>query len=147
MALSATPSHSQGTPSPSMRVRVESVALRERGTTGIPRWQSLLIDSPSRTLKTCVHPVAGPPHTVLAFVSVPSTSMSKSAICEKLRAIFLTFRLLTLRLLSQPSGARREGVLRVPVSELAPGEMTLDPEASRYVARVHRARVGDELLL
>jgi 16S rRNA (uracil1498-N3)-methyltransferase len=38
-------------------------------------------------------------------------------------------------------------VLRVPVSELATGEMTLDPEASRYAARVHRARVGDDLLL
>jgi len=38
-------------------------------------------------------------------------------------------------------------VLRVPVSELATGERTLDREASRYVARVHRACVGDELLL
>ena len=38
-------------------------------------------------------------------------------------------------------------MLRVPVSELAIGETTLDPEASRYVARVHRARVGDDLLL
>jgi 16S rRNA (uracil1498-N3)-methyltransferase len=38
-------------------------------------------------------------------------------------------------------------VLRVPVSELATGEMTLDPDASRYASRVHRARVGDELLL
>ena len=38
-------------------------------------------------------------------------------------------------------------MLRVPVSELAPGETTLDPRASRYVARVHRARVGDDLLL
>ncbi|HMJ56718.1 MAG TPA: RsmE family RNA methyltransferase [Polyangiaceae bacterium] len=38
-------------------------------------------------------------------------------------------------------------MLRVPVSELTPGETTLDPQASRYVARVHRARVGDDLLL
>jgi 16S rRNA (uracil1498-N3)-methyltransferase len=38
-------------------------------------------------------------------------------------------------------------VLRVPVSELVSGETTLDPQASRYVARVHRARVGDDLLL
>jgi 16S rRNA (uracil1498-N3)-methyltransferase len=38
-------------------------------------------------------------------------------------------------------------VLRVPVSELTTGEMTLDAEASRYVARVHRARAGDALLL
>jgi len=38
-------------------------------------------------------------------------------------------------------------VLRVPVSELVTGEMTLDEEASRYAARVHRVRVGDELLL
>lgn len=38
-------------------------------------------------------------------------------------------------------------MLRVPVSALSIGETTLDPEASRYVARVHRARVGDELLL
>jgi 16S rRNA (uracil1498-N3)-methyltransferase len=38
-------------------------------------------------------------------------------------------------------------VLRVPVAELEPGETTLDPPAARYVARVHRARVGDALLL
>jgi len=39
------------------------------------------------------------------------------------------------------------GVLRVPVHQLDEGEMTLDPEASRYVARVHRLRTGDDLLL
>jgi 16S rRNA (uracil1498-N3)-methyltransferase len=38
-------------------------------------------------------------------------------------------------------------VLRVPVSELSTGQITLDPQASRYVARVHRLGVGDELLL
>jgi 16S rRNA (uracil1498-N3)-methyltransferase len=38
-------------------------------------------------------------------------------------------------------------VLRVPVHHLEPGEMTLDPGASKYVARVRRLRVGDGLLL
>lgn len=38
-------------------------------------------------------------------------------------------------------------MLRVPVSKLALGEITLDAEASRYVARVHRLVAGDELLL
>ena len=38
-------------------------------------------------------------------------------------------------------------MLRVPVSELATGEQTLDPEASRYIARVHRLQAGDEVLL
>jgi 16S rRNA (uracil1498-N3)-methyltransferase len=38
-------------------------------------------------------------------------------------------------------------VLRVPVSELSIGDTILDPRASRYVARVHRAAAGDELLL
>ncbi len=38
-------------------------------------------------------------------------------------------------------------MLRVPVSELVTGEVTLDPKASRYAARVHRTGVGDQLLL
>ena len=38
-------------------------------------------------------------------------------------------------------------MLRVPVSQLFPGEMTLDAEGSRYVARVHRLGPGDEVLL
>jgi 16S rRNA (uracil1498-N3)-methyltransferase len=38
-------------------------------------------------------------------------------------------------------------VLRVPVSALSIGETILDPQASRYAARVHRIGVGDELLL
>lgn len=38
-------------------------------------------------------------------------------------------------------------MLRVPVQHLEPGEMLLDPDASRYVARVHRLRAGDDLLL
>ena len=38
-------------------------------------------------------------------------------------------------------------MLRVPVSELSVGEIILDSRASRYVARVHRREVGDELLL
>jgi 16S rRNA (uracil1498-N3)-methyltransferase len=38
-------------------------------------------------------------------------------------------------------------VLRVPVSKLAPGEITLDAQASRYVARVHRLGEGQALVL
>jgi 16S rRNA (uracil1498-N3)-methyltransferase len=38
-------------------------------------------------------------------------------------------------------------VLRVPVHHLASGEVTLDAGASRYVARVHRLRQGDALVL
>jgi len=38
-------------------------------------------------------------------------------------------------------------MLRVPVDRLQPGEMTLDPRASRYVARVHRLAEGEPLLL
>ena len=72
-----------GSPRPSMRVRAQRVALRERGTTGIPRWQRRLIDSPSRTLKSCVHPVAGPGPPSLASVSVPSMSTIKRAMSEK----------------------------------------------------------------
>jgi 16S rRNA (uracil1498-N3)-methyltransferase len=37
--------------------------------------------------------------------------------------------------------------LRVPVRRLESGDLTLDPEASRYIARVHRLRQGDPLLL
>jgi len=38
-------------------------------------------------------------------------------------------------------------VLRVPVHQLEAGEITLDPEASRYVARVRRVREGERILL
>jgi 16S rRNA (uracil1498-N3)-methyltransferase len=38
-------------------------------------------------------------------------------------------------------------VLRVPVDELAAGEIVLDPEASRYVARVRRVGEGERILL
>jgi len=38
-------------------------------------------------------------------------------------------------------------VLRIPVSVLSIGETILDPQASRYAARVHRVAIGDELLL
>jgi 16S rRNA (uracil1498-N3)-methyltransferase len=38
-------------------------------------------------------------------------------------------------------------VLRVPVHQLEAGEITLDPEASRYVARVRRVREGESILL
>lgn len=38
-------------------------------------------------------------------------------------------------------------MLRVPVDNLAEGELTLTPEASRYVARVHRKTTGDLCLL
>jgi 16S rRNA (uracil1498-N3)-methyltransferase len=38
-------------------------------------------------------------------------------------------------------------VLRVPVQHLESGELTLDADASRYVARVRRMREGDALLL
>jgi 16S rRNA (uracil1498-N3)-methyltransferase len=38
-------------------------------------------------------------------------------------------------------------VLRVPVTRLAVGELTLDAAASRYVARVHRIGVGDLISL
>ncbi len=37
--------------------------------------------------------------------------------------------------------------LRVPVAGLREGPLTLDSEASRYVARVHRGKVGDHLAL
>ena len=37
--------------------------------------------------------------------------------------------------------------LRVPVSGLVPGGMSLDDDARRYVARVHRRGVGDALVL
>ncbi len=37
--------------------------------------------------------------------------------------------------------------LRVPASRLVPGQLVLDREAARYVARVHRRRSGDRLLL
>jgi 16S rRNA (uracil1498-N3)-methyltransferase len=38
-------------------------------------------------------------------------------------------------------------VLRVPVHQLETGEITLDPDASRYVARVRRVREGESILL
>lgn len=38
-------------------------------------------------------------------------------------------------------------MLRVPVSDLFEGDMALDAEASRYVARVHRKKPGDRCLL
>lgn len=38
-------------------------------------------------------------------------------------------------------------MLRVPVSDLVTGEMTLDADASRYLARVHRAKPGDAIVL
>jgi 16S rRNA (uracil1498-N3)-methyltransferase len=50
-------------------------------------------------------------------------------------------------LLSQAKNARRLSVLRVPVSELVTGEMTLDTDASRYLARVHRVKPGDAIVL
>jgi len=37
--------------------------------------------------------------------------------------------------------------LRVPVRQLREGRIELDPDAARYVARVHRLRVGAALLL
>lgn len=39
------------------------------------------------------------------------------------------------------------GELRVPVARVEAGESILDEDASRYVARVHRKRVGDRVLL
>jgi len=38
-------------------------------------------------------------------------------------------------------------VLRVPVHQLEAGEITLDPDASRYVARVRRVAEGESILL
>ena len=38
-------------------------------------------------------------------------------------------------------------MLRVPVPHLEPGDLTLDAETSRYVARVHRLREGASVLL
>jgi len=38
-------------------------------------------------------------------------------------------------------------VLRVPVHQLEAGEITLDPDASKYVARVRRVREGESILL
>ena len=38
-------------------------------------------------------------------------------------------------------------MLRVPVHQLEAGEITLDPDASRYVARVRRVREGESILL
>jgi 16S rRNA (uracil1498-N3)-methyltransferase len=38
-------------------------------------------------------------------------------------------------------------VLRVPVPHLEPGDLTLDEDTSRYVARVHRLREGASVLL
>jgi 16S rRNA (uracil1498-N3)-methyltransferase len=38
-------------------------------------------------------------------------------------------------------------VLRVPVHQLEAGEISLDPDAARYVARVRRAREGERILL
>lgn len=38
-------------------------------------------------------------------------------------------------------------MLRVPVATLAAGELRLDERAARYVARVHRCRAGDRVLL
>jgi 16S rRNA (uracil1498-N3)-methyltransferase len=38
-------------------------------------------------------------------------------------------------------------VLRVPVQKLEAGELVLDAGASRYVARVHRLREGDQVVL
>ena len=38
-------------------------------------------------------------------------------------------------------------MLRVPVAQLVRGEMTLDTETSRYVARVHRLQIGDVVAL
>lgn len=38
-------------------------------------------------------------------------------------------------------------MLRVPVSDLSEGELALDAEAARYVARVHRKKPGDACLL
>jgi 16S rRNA (uracil1498-N3)-methyltransferase len=38
-------------------------------------------------------------------------------------------------------------VLRVPVHQLEAGEITLDPDASRYVARVRRVCEGESILL
>lgn len=38
-------------------------------------------------------------------------------------------------------------MLRVPVSDLSEGELLLDAEAARYVARVHRKKPGDVCLL
>jgi 16S rRNA (uracil1498-N3)-methyltransferase len=40
-----------------------------------------------------------------------------------------------------------KGPLRVPVARIQPGRTILDEDASRYVARVHRQRVGDQLVL
>ncbi|APR85948.1 Ribosomal RNA small subunit methyltransferase E [Minicystis rosea] len=37
--------------------------------------------------------------------------------------------------------------LRVPIADLAAGELTLAPEAAAYVARVHRLAVGDRLVV
>src|SRR5262249_57085049 len=50
-------------------------------------------------------------------------------------------------LLSYRAGATRSRVLRVPVRHLEAGDLTLDAGASRYVARVHRLREGDPLVL
>ena len=66
-----------------MRVRAQSEGLRESGTTGTPRCPKRRIDSPSRTLKTCVNPTPGPPQPSLASVSVPSMSMTKRAMSAK----------------------------------------------------------------
>lgn len=38
-------------------------------------------------------------------------------------------------------------MLRVPVARLIEGELELDPDAARYVARVHRALPGDRCVL
>lgn len=39
------------------------------------------------------------------------------------------------------------GPLRVPVARVEAGESILDEDASRYIARVHRKRVGDHVVL
>jgi 16S rRNA (uracil1498-N3)-methyltransferase len=52
-----------------------------------------------------------------------------------------------LHLLSQAPGGTRLVVLRVPVQKLEAGELVLDAGASRYVARVHRLRAGDQVVL
>jgi 16S rRNA (uracil1498-N3)-methyltransferase len=40
-----------------------------------------------------------------------------------------------------------KGPLRVPVARIQPGRTILDEDASRYVARVHRMREGERLVL
>ncbi|AKT43831.1 RsmE family RNA methyltransferase [Chondromyces crocatus] len=40
----------------------------------------------------------------------------------------------------------RQGLLRVPLTSLAPGLVPLSPEVARYVSRVHRLREGERFL-